>query len=476
MSTDFLHGIETTEVDDGTHAITTVKSSVIGVIGTAPDANATAFPLNTPVLLAGSQSKANKLGDAGTLKDAVAAIYDSIGATVVVIRVAEGTTTAETLSNLVGDSSAKTGVWAFLDAKSELSVVPRILVAPGYTGLRPTGVLSYDVTDGGEDYTKATVTVSGGGGTGATAAAVVTDGAVSSIIVDVAGFGYTATPAVTIEGDGTGAAATASVGACANPVVSALLSVAKRLRAIVVADGPNTTNKAAVAYRNDWDAARLYIVDPYVLVWSDDADANVAQPASARVAGAIALRDKEKGFWWSPSNQVLVGATGVARNVSFGLTDANSEANYLNENEVTTIVYCDGYRLWGNRTTSSDDQWAFLSVRRTADMIYESIEAAMLWAMDRPFSVQLLLDIQGTINAYLRALVTRGALLGGTAWIDPELNTSSQLQQGILTVDFDIEPPAPLEHLIFRAHRNVNYYDDLIETVVAATASDSASS
>lgn len=475
MSTDFLHGIETTEVDDGTHSITTVKSSVIGLIGTAPDANATTFPLNTPVLLAGSQTKAKKLGDSGTLKDAVSAIFDSVGASVVVIRVEEGDTTAETLSNLIGDSSEKTGVWAFLNSKSDLSVVPRILVAPGYSGIRPTGVTAYDIGAGGSGYTTATVTLSGGGGSGASATATITDGAISAITVASAGYGYTSAPTVTISGDGTGATATATVAATANPVVSSMVSVAKRLRAIVVADGPNTTNEAAVAYRNDWDSARLYVVDPYCLVWDDDSDANVSQPASARVAGAIALRDKEKGFWWSPSNQVLSGVTGVARSVSFGLTDSDSEANYLNENEVATIVYQNGYRLWGNRTTSSDDQWAFLSVRRTADMIYESIESAMLWAMDRPFSAQLLLDIQSTINAYLRSLKTKGALLGGTAWIDPELNTSDQLQQGILYVDFDLEPPAPLEHLIFRAHRNVDYYDDLIETVTSTSTSTSAS-
>lgn len=475
MSTDFLHGIETTEVDDGTHSITTVKSSVIGLIGTAPDANATTFPLNTPVLLAGSQTKANKLGSSGTLLDAIQDIYDLIGATVVVVRVEEGDTTAETLSNLVGSSTDKTGVWAFLNSKSDLAVTPRILIAPGYTGIRPTGVTAYDVTAGGNGYTAATVEITGGGGTGATATAVITDGAVSSLTIVSAGYGYTSKPTVTITGDGNGATATATVGASANPVVAAMSSIASRLRSIIVPDGPNTTNEAAVAYRNDWDSSRIYIVDPYSLVWSDDADANVSRPASARVAGAIALRDKEKGFWWSPSNQVLTGVTGVARSVSFGLTDTDCEANYLNGNQVATIVYEDGYRLWGNRTTSSDDKWAFLSVRRTCDMIYESVEAAMLWAMDRPFSAQLLLDIEGTINAYLRTMKTKGALLGGTAWIDPELNTATLLQDGQLYVDYDLEPPAPLERLSFRAHRNNGYYDELIDQVTSTTASDSAS-
>jgi hypothetical protein len=61
------------------------------------------------------------------------------------------------------------------------------------------------VTDGGENYTSATVTVDG-----TTAAAVIEAGVITSILfapVD----GYDAAPDVTITGDGTGAEATASV-------------------------------------------------------------------------------------------------------------------------------------------------------------------------------------------------------------------------------------------------------------------------
>ena len=39
---------------------------------------------------------------------------------------------------------------------------------------------------------------------------------------------------------------------------------------------------------------------------------------------------------------------------------------------------------------------------------------------------------------------------------------------GPLYVDFDIEPPAPLERLTFRAHRNSGYYEELINQVELA--------
>jgi len=46
--TDFLHGVEVIEIDDGPRPIRTVRSAVIGIIGTAPDASDAEFPLNIP--------------------------------------------------------------------------------------------------------------------------------------------------------------------------------------------------------------------------------------------------------------------------------------------------------------------------------------------------------------------------------------------------------------------------------------------
>ena len=62
-------------------------------------------------------------------------------------------------------------------------------------------VLSINVTNGGSGYTsRPTVTISGGGGSGATASAVISDeGVVTSITVTDGGDGYTSTPTVTIS-------------------------------------------------------------------------------------------------------------------------------------------------------------------------------------------------------------------------------------------------------------------------------------
>lgn len=392
MTDTFLHGVEVIEIDGGLRPIQTVRSSVIGLVGTAEDADADAFPLDTPVMIAGSRLEAAKLGTTGTLPAAIDGIFDQAGAVVVVVRVAEGVDAAATMANVIGGVDAGTGDYlgmqCFLAAENVVKVTPRVLIAPGFTQN--------------------------------------------------------------------------------TAVVSEMISIAERLRAVIIADGPNTTDADAITFRENFGSDRVYVVDPWVRVFDTVTAAEVVQPPSARVAGVIARTDETRGFWWSPSNQLINGITGTARAVSFGLSDPLSRANLLNEDEVATIIQKDGFRLWGNRSCTADPLWAFLSVRRTADMIYESVERAHLWAMDRPLSAQLVLDIQNSVQAYLRSLTVRGAILGGSVWLNPELNTPAELKAGKLYMNFELEPSAPLEKLTFFATRNDGYYEELVAQVAAA--------
>jgi phage tail sheath protein FI len=255
MADHFLHGVEVVEIDNGPRPIRTVRSSVIGLVGTAPDADEHSFPLNTPVLIAGSRLEAAKLGATGTLPMAIDGIFDQAGALVVVIRVAEGATEAETQTNVLGgvdEAGQYLGLQALLAAQSVAKVTPRILIAPGFTHQRPV-----DPDD--------------------------------------------------------------SLRQLANPVVAELLGIAERLRAVIIADGPNTTDAAAIDYREDWGSPRIYVVDPHVKVMKNGAV--VTEPVSARVAGLIAKIDNDRGFWWSPSNNVIDGIVGSHRPVDFALGD-----------------------------------------------------------------------------------------------------------------------------------------------------------
>lgn len=75
------------------------------------------------------------------------------------------------------------------------------------------GVESITVTAGGSAYVQAStvVAITGGGGSGATAEAVVTGGVVTGITITNRGSGYTTVPTVAITGVGTGATGVAVV-------------------------------------------------------------------------------------------------------------------------------------------------------------------------------------------------------------------------------------------------------------------------
>lgn len=500
----FLHGAEVVQIDDGIRPIQTIKSSVIGIVGTAPNAladtkasvtlgtgNAAILLTSKAVGIAGNAQSVQLVAPAG----ANAALGVVVSGSDITVNLATGA-----VAGVVTSTAAQ--VIAAINASGTANLLVTASNAAASTGASVAAAAAVQKLTGGVDEPfplNTPVLISGPrqaaalgvGGTLLDAYTAVFTNGVSTMVVVRAAVGanaaetlsnVTGTPAA-----GTGVYAllnaqnltgqkpkilaapgfTSVTVAPASPVATALITAATKLRGVAIIDGPNTVEATALTIRALYGSDRAYMVDPAVRVWDAVTSTYVTRPASAYVAGIISRMDVTNGFWWSPSNQLVAGIVGTARPVTFGIADPDTEANRLNAAGVATIIRENGFRLWGNRTTATDANWAFLPVRRTADMIYESIEAAQLWAMDRPFSAQLLLDIRDSVQGYLNTLKALGATLGGKVWLDPELNTEATLKAGKLYLDFDIEPPAPLEHLTFRAHREGSYYEELVAAVTS---------
>lgn len=396
---DFLHGVEVVTIDDGVRPIRTASASVISVVGTAPEADADAFPLNEPVLVLGSRSHAAKLGKEGTLPDALGDILSVIGAMVVVVRVEEGADDEATMSNVIGgvdtDTGKYLGVEALLAAGSSVGVKPRILVAPGFTHQLPE-----DPGSPGEKL--------------------------------------------------------------ANPVAAALQSVADKLRAVVIVDGPNTNDAEAQAARDNFGTKRVFFHDPWYQYWDTEVDGVVIRPASAKIAGVIAWNDNNRGWHTSPSNQLVPGIMGLSREIDFTMGDPNCRANFLNSLDIATTIQETGFRLWGNRTTSEDPKWAFLSHVRIADIINDSLLAAHMWAVDRNITKTYMEDVAGGVQAFLNRLTAEGRIAGGSVWADPELNTPEDMQSGRVVFDFDFSPYGVAERITFRSRMVNDYLEEVL--------------
>jgi phage tail sheath protein FI len=94
-------------------------------------------------------------------------------------------------------------------------------------------------------------------------------------------------------------------------------------------------------------------------------------------------------------------------------------------------------------------------------MINESILRGHLWAVDRCITATYLEEVMESVRGYLRSLKSRGAILGGDVWVDPDLNTPANIANGQVFFDFSFTPPYPAERVTFRSHLVNSYVVDL---------------
>lgn len=506
MPEQFLHGVEVIEINAGPRPIRTVKSSVIGIVGTAPDSQ----PEVKATLATGAEADNNGLTWTAVLTGAlgnavsVTLVDPAANSAALAVTVAGKAITVSLATDATGViTSTATEVIAAVTASAEASALVTVESTGASTGV---GIMEAAkraaLADGvNEAFPLNTPTlVAGSRGEAAKLGAAGTLPAAMDTIFDQAG---AVVIVVRVEEGADDASTLANVlggvdavtgdyegvhallGSesvtgyaprillapgfthtredTANAVVAEMIGIAERLRAVIIADGPNTTDADAITYRGDWGSKRVYVVDPQVLKVNSDTGETETAFSSPAVAGLLAKSDNARGFWWSPSNQNINGIVGTGRSVDFTLGDVNARANLLNENEVATIIRQDGFRLWGNRTCSSDPKWAFLSVVRTADIINDSLLRAHLWAVDRNITKTYVQDVTEGVNNYLRHLKNIGAIIGGQCWADPDLNTPDQIEQGKVYFNFDFTPPYPAEHITFRSMMTNDYLTEIFE-------------
>ncbi|MGX1184780.1 phage tail sheath protein FI [Pseudomonas sp. F-14 TE3623] len=234
-------------------------------------------------------------------------------------------------------------------------------------------------------------------------------------------------------------------------VATAMDALAGKLRAIAIIDGPNTTDEAAMAYALNFGSKRLFMVDPGVQFWDTVESATVDAPGSAWTAGLFAWTDAEYGYWASPSNKEFVGITGTSRPVEYLDGDATCRANLLNNANITTIIRDGGFRLWGNRTLSSDPKWAFITRVRTCDILMDAVQAGHKWAVDRSITKTYVKDVTEGLQAFMRDEKNRGAVINFEVYADDEMSTASQIMQGKVywRIRFTDVPPAENPNFLF---------------------------
>jgi len=259
-----------------------------------------------------------------------------------------------------------------------------------------------------------------------------------------------------------------------------LISTAGKCRAVALIDSvEGATPEEAVTAKGDFGDNRAIFCYPKIKIYDVDAEAEVTDWLSGRMAGLIAQVDKEKGYWHSPSNHVLQGVTGVERLLTYIPNNEDTELNYVNSQGIVSVLNFlgSGYRLWGNRTcaypfeTSPVD--SFICWRRTADIIEESVEYFTLQFLDQPMfsrpenaAREMLVRVQESVQGFLDGLMGKGALVYGKIYLRLADNPVTELAGGHITYTYDFTPPVPAERVTYKAVANVNPLKDAFAAII----------
>lgn len=250
------------------------------------------------------------------------------------------------------------------------------------------------------------------------------------------------------------------------PVATALVAIAKDLRAFAYVSAWNCkTKEEVVAYRENFGAREVMVIWPEFLNWDTVANKTATASSVARALGLRAKIDQETGWHKTLSNVAVSGVTGISADVFWDLQNPATDANYLNSNEITTLINANGFRFWGSRTCSDDPLFAFENYTRTAQILADTMAEAHMWAIDRPMHASLVRDLVEGVNAKMREMKSQGYLIGGSCWYPDDINTKDTLKAGKLWVDYDYTPVPPLEDLTFRQRITDRYLIDFAKGI-----------
>lgn len=212
--------------------------------------------------------------------------------------------------------------------------------------------------------------------------------------------------------------------------------------------GPGLTKTSSAAIYYPW----LKVADPL------KNGTRRAVPPSGTIAGLYARSDSSHGVWKAPAGtgDPLVGVEGT----DYPLTDA--ENGILNSHGINCSrmfpVY--GAVAWGARTLRGDDQmeseWKYVSVRRTALFIEESLYRGLNWVVFEPNDETLWRQIRLNVGAFMHDLYRQGAFQGTMprdAYFvncDTETTTQADINLGLVNIIVGFAPLKPAEFVMVK--------------------------
>jgi phage tail sheath protein FI len=164
-----------------------------------------------------------------------------------------------------------------------------------------------------------------------------------------------------------------------------------------------------------------------------------------------ARTDLERGVWKAPAGVAIHGVTALTENI--GAADAER----LSRRGVNLLRHFPGRGalLWGARTTSSNSDWKYVSVRRFLIYLERSLERGLRWAVLEPAGEPLWAMVRAEIDNFLNTLWRSGALMETSreayfVKCDRTTMTQDDIDSGRLVGMIGVAPLRPGEFVIVR--------------------------
>jgi phage tail sheath protein FI len=221
-----------------------------------------------------------------------------------------------------------------------------------------------------------------------------------------------------------------------------------------MADHDITANDAA-AFRTKLTALNSYgaVYFPWVkaLDPSGRSSEPILLPPSGFIAGLYARIDAARGVWKAPAG------TEAGLNEVVGLAAELTDVEHGNLNPLGVNVLrrlSAGVVAFGARTLSSDPEWRYIPVRRTAILLRVSIYNGIQWAVFEPNDESLWSQLRLNIGSFMTTLFRQGAFQGSTTAeaffvkCDGETTTQADIDRGVVNVQVGFAALKPAEFVV----------------------------
>lgn len=178
-------------------------------------------------------------------------------------------------------------------------------------------------------------------------------------------------------------------------------------------------------------------------------------PPSGHIMGVFARTDNERGVFKTPAgvDAVVRGAIGLENTVE----DADQDLlNPIGVNCVRSFAG-QGIIVWGGRTAQQNGEFRYISARRSAIYVGQSIVASSRWAVFENNDDVLWSKLRTSIEGFLRGFWRQGGLKGKDesqaffVQVDESTTTQEDIDAGKVYANYGLAVQKPAEFVVFRA-------------------------